>query len=357
MIPSWIGASPVVAYTLLVTNEKSIRVGPAGEEISALRCAVTLPGGKVLDVFVQKGEEDEISRAMAAGEYAFPESYSLLPAFAGPGARVVDLGAHIGTFALYAAACGCEVVAVEASPRNAALLAESARENGLTALRVVQAAASARAGTLDFLQLGPYGLVANAGVRGETVRVPAIAVDDLAAGLGWEQIHFIKMDIEGSEPAALMGMQRLLSRDGAPPLLFESNGHTLHLFGETPGRLLSILESLGYRCYTLGAGTLAAVTAADPQLECVVDCLAVKGPLPPLGDWRLAAAPALAEQVETALRTAAHENQYVRAHLGRTLETAGAALLEDPRITAALAALGSDPEAEVRAAVAWREQS
>ncbi len=43
-----------------------------------------------------------------------------------PGQRVLDLGAHLGGFSLLAAAVGCEVLAVEASARNADLLRKSA---------------------------------------------------------------------------------------------------------------------------------------------------------------------------------------------------------------------------------------
>ena len=38
-----------------------------------------------------------------------------------PGGRVIDLGTHIGTFSLFAAASGYSLLSIEASPRNVAL--------------------------------------------------------------------------------------------------------------------------------------------------------------------------------------------------------------------------------------------
>ena len=52
---------------------------------------------------------------------------SLLARLLRPGDRLLDLGAQIGLVSLAAAALGCEVAAVEACPKNAALLRASAR--------------------------------------------------------------------------------------------------------------------------------------------------------------------------------------------------------------------------------------
>jgi len=67
---------------------------------------------------------------------------------------VVDLGAHVGVFALAAAAAGCRVLAVEASQANARLLEASAARNGFEHLRIVQAAASDQRRRLAFCPEG-----------------------------------------------------------------------------------------------------------------------------------------------------------------------------------------------------------
>ena len=60
------------------------------------------------------------------------------------GSRVLDLGCHLGTFSLPAAALGAEVIAVDANPRHVELLREAARQNGFERLDVVHAAITTR---------------------------------------------------------------------------------------------------------------------------------------------------------------------------------------------------------------------
>ena len=56
-----------------------------------------------------------------AGKY-FPPHFELALDLAPPDGVMLDLGAHLGTFTLAAAASGRKVIAVEAAPRNVALL-------------------------------------------------------------------------------------------------------------------------------------------------------------------------------------------------------------------------------------------
>jgi FkbM family methyltransferase len=194
-----------------------------------------------------------------------------------PGSRVLDLGAHIGTFTLAAAALGCEVVAIEPAPRNAELLRASIAENGFHRVRVIEAAVSDRAGMVSFCPYGPFGHVFTPVTSFPSIEVPAVRVDDLLAQLGWDRVDFIKMDVEGSELAALAGMPALLSRPDAPVILYESNPHTLGFYGQTPEALRARLEAFGYRSYRPHGADWIAVRPHEPRRE-VVDCLAVKRP-------------------------------------------------------------------------------
>src|SRR5262245_46201019 len=87
----------------------------------------------------------------------------LMLALLRPGGVLLDIGAHIGTFALAAAAQGCRVFAVEAGARNVGLLRESVRRNDWQGrVHVIHAAASDAAGELAFSPYGPWGHVASA---------------------------------------------------------------------------------------------------------------------------------------------------------------------------------------------------
>lgn len=203
--------------------------------------------------------------------------YSLLQSLLKPGARVLDLGAHIGLVSLAAAQLGCEVLAVEACPRNAALLRASADRNGFERLRVVHAAVTDHSGTLSFSPHGPFGHVYSPVTDMTAIEVPAVRGDDLLAETGWESVDFIKLDVEGSEIAALRGLESLLSRPDAPPILYELNRSTLDFYGHEPQDLWDCLSSFGYQHRTAEAPHEHRHACPLLPKEAPADFLAMKG--------------------------------------------------------------------------------
>lgn len=203
----------------------------------------------------------------------------------GPGARVIDLGAHLGGFAMSAAALGCRVLAVEASPRNVALLEASRLHNDFTALVVEYAAVGDSDGEIRFQSNGPWGQVASS-ERDGSVRVPMYTIDSILTRHGWTGADFIKLDVEGYEVRALRGAERLLHAAEAPPIFFESNRATLSAFGETPESLRAEFERYGYTVYHVGNGVLVPVTPNKPQRKVCTDYLACKRLPAGLAAWR-----------------------------------------------------------------------
>jgi FkbM family methyltransferase len=197
-----------------------------------------------------------------------------------PGHRVLDLGAHLGGFALSAAALGCEVIAVEAAPKNASLLQISADYNHFQNLQVVHAAVGDQSGTIEFSCHGPWGHVATAATAMPFVTVPAIRVDDLLAQQQWETLDFVKLDVEGSEIRALRGMPKQLGRPDAPIIFFESNTHTLGFYGRSHRDLKNELRRAGYAIYEVRPCNLIPCRDEDEQVQTVQDYLACKR-LPP----------------------------------------------------------------------------
>jgi FkbM family methyltransferase len=304
-------------------------------------------------LLVDRHSQDDITQLVVSQQYTFPAGFGLLPALVQPGGRVLDLGAHIGTFSLYAAALGYNVTAVEANAQNVALLRASLQHNAFSQLRVIHAAVSDRAETVEFLPAGPYGIVANAAIGGLTVSVPAHPVDELLEQLQWPGVDFIKLDIEGSEPKAVRGMGRLLARADAPAILYESNSYTLRLFNETPRRLMAALEYYGYHCYLVEPGVLIPVRSTDFQPACSVDYLAIKR-LPPLpAGWQIADPLSWRERNRRISQVvhATHPNE--RSCMAHNLCEADATVLGDYRIWRTLLLLQQDPDPAVRAAAAW----
>jgi FkbM family methyltransferase len=323
--------------------------------------------------------QDPISRELLGHDELTYANALLMLEFLKPGQFVLDLGAHLGSLALVAAAAGCHVAAVEASPHNVALLTRSRRQNRFARLRVLHQAVSDRPETLRLRLVGAFSYVEGAvqhrprgaGVlallgrawaflRGRgaasapraagTAEVRAVPVDRLVKQLGWRRVDFIKMDIEGFEVKALRGMTALISRPDAPPILFESNGATLEQQGSGPCELKRTLEQFGYRTYALEPGEwLIPVAADDLQPICCMDCLAVKGPLPALGPWKVAPpldGPGLAIRVGWACGDPSH---LARRYTARLLQTAPRELLAQPEVRRGVARLREDENAEVRA--------
>lgn len=295
---------------------------------------------------------DEISQSLAAGRFPVETRAAVeyLQALTPRGGRVLDLGGHVGTFTLAAAALGYEVICFEASPRNAAVLRASLEHNRFARARLVHAAVSDRAGTLEFEQGGPFGHVGIANSGAPTVSVPAITVDDIVAQAGWKRVDFIKIDIEGSEIAGLAGMKRLLSDRGAPPLFIESNGHTLAMFNQTPETLKGVLESYGYRNYLVDESRLCPVRPHDFQAITCVDYLAVKRAPRGSRQFLVDRPLSLEETVSRVQRSASSPALPQRAYIARALRDAPPAVLASEAVQSCIEALRNDPEAQVREA-------
>jgi FkbM family methyltransferase len=248
--------------------------------------SIAIADGISVEVVIGIEADDPVSLGIAHATHSNHALFDLMLKLVRPGQVVLDLGAHVGLFSLAAAAVGCQVAAVEASPRNAQLLRESVRRNRFDAVRVVQAAVSDRAGTVEFNACGPYGHLIAPDMKISGTQVRSATVEQLLAELGWSRVDFIKMDIEGSELSALEGMSRLLAGPDAPPILYESNSHTLSFYGHTPRQLKQALRDLGYRSYLIAPGRLVPSDVDDRQVEVVADLLAIKQRPPAIDGWQ-----------------------------------------------------------------------
>ena len=135
-----------------------------------------------------------------------------------PGMAVVDIGANIGYLTMLLASLVAPsglVVAVEPNPENVKLLEASRRVNGFDQVLVIQAAAG-RHTTLLALNVSysngtttelPTDLDAIFASR----PVPCFALDDILPKD--RRIHLVKIDTEGAELNALIGLSATIERD------------------------------------------------------------------------------------------------------------------------------------------------
>lgn len=130
---------------------------------------------------------------------------------------VIDCGAYIGEFTLYAAkAVGPDgrVIAFEPDPNiNKALIA-NIKLNALDNVTVVNKGLWSRDGVLKFVgdSARGYSFVFAEGSPG-AIDVPVVTLDSELARLGVKRVDFIKADIEGAEVEFLKGAANTLRAD------------------------------------------------------------------------------------------------------------------------------------------------
>lgn len=215
--------------------------------------------------YVDAGDA-HIGAALLSGQAYEPHVAALLRERLRPGDVVLDIGAHIGIHALFAARCvGAQgrVIAVEPVPRNRVLLARAAQANGLARIELIAAAASDRAGMVELLShpaTSNAATPAAAGARlrgagGQRLQVPSVVLDEL---LDLPRLDLVKIDVQGMEALALRGLQRHLRRH-RPLLLGEFNPPAL--------RAASGIEPLDYLEWLRGLYPAFTVLHHDGRRE------------------------------------------------------------------------------------------
>lgn len=176
-----------------------------------------------------------------------------------PGDVVLDIGAHIGYYTLiFAELVGPEgnVIAIEAAPHNSELLRHNLRLNAYT-LRVEQYWYAAWNEEDEGADYTPITLWLNhrnqadnrcwdPGRPWDSVSINAHKIDNRHSG----RMDFIKMDIQGSEYRALLGMRKLLEHNPEVKIVSEFSPAMLDECG--PGRpedFPNLLQSLGFKIW------------------------------------------------------------------------------------------------------------
>jgi FkbM family methyltransferase len=186
-----------------------------------------------------------------------PETQDALRHLLAPGMTVYDCGANVGYFTAICARLvtrSGRVYAFEPSPKSVACLRRVAELNGFANVEVVPRAVWRSTGIVEFSS-GPGGAalvsdhvaeVLSSLAGGSRFRVPAVSLDQFVFGQGHPAPDLVKLDVEGSETAALQGAERLL-RERRPLLLVEVHGDG--------GRgAWEILRDIGYRCQDVASG-------------------------------------------------------------------------------------------------------
>jgi len=144
-----------------------------------------------------------------------------------PGDRCIDVGANVGVHTIRLAklvGSRGEVIAIEPDTELAHRAGNNLRLNGLSNVRVIEAAADRRSGGKVILYR-PDNLDSNKArasmlhhsyLTGSTVEVQTVAIDDICPG----PVALIKIDVEGFEQAVVEGAVSTIAHH-QPAVIFE----------------------------------------------------------------------------------------------------------------------------------------
>jgi FkbM family methyltransferase len=192
----------------------------------AARFEPTLVNCETFDIFVRSNDLF-IGRAIEQTKQYEPYVAGQVRRILRPGHVFVDVGANIGYFTLLAAALvrpGGRVFAFEPNPDNCRLMRQSLAENAFDHVTLYEKAVAESA---QQLSLSGGGADSNArlmranelaGREGLFTQVEAVTLDNVLHDL--ERLDLLKIDIEGAEPRAWLGMQNVV-RKHRPVLISE----------------------------------------------------------------------------------------------------------------------------------------
>lgn len=187
-----------------------------------------------------------------------------------PGMTVLEIGANVGFFTpLFSDLAGAKgrVLAFEPDPLNFRLLTRSAEENARVNLACRQAAVSDKSGKVKlFIYEENRGdnCIYDCGDGRDCVEVEAVSIDE-ALGAG-ARADFIKMDIQGAEYLALLGMERTVRNSPGLVMLCEFSPALVRRSGGSPEALLTKLLEYGFALKYLDEDSHSLRSASPEEL-------------------------------------------------------------------------------------------
>jgi FkbM family methyltransferase len=180
------------------------------------------------------------------------------------GDTVIDIGANIGYFTVLLANIvgnGGKVYAFEPDPRNTKLLKRTIERNGWKNVFLVNNAVSNMVGELTLYQTHSHAGNSISQCEAEsTIKVDVVTIDSV---LNMQKVSFIKMDMDGSEPLAIIGMKNLILRSPNLKILSEYQPSNLRRYITHPLDFILIANNNGL----LLEGILDTETGRLPTLS------------------------------------------------------------------------------------------
>jgi FkbM family methyltransferase len=177
-----------------------------------------------------------------------------------------DLGANIGYYTIVASekvGTTGKVFAFEPDRRNFALLRKNIKQNGCRNVVPVQKTVTSQSGSLRLYlsksNLGAHRVFASESeVAGPSRRIESVSLDQFFPN--GSRVDFLKMDIEGAEYSALLGMKRVLTDNPHIVILTEFSPYLLRQSGVAPLSFLHEIRGFGFSIFALDGQTTREVS-------------------------------------------------------------------------------------------------
>lgn len=198
--------------------------------------------------------DDELLSNIVRGKNAYSTGdVAVFKKFLKPGDVFIDVGANIGWYSVVASLVLGEtgkILAIEPEPRNLELLRKNLA-GVKTPYEIHAAAVSDEKGTAELYlspdNFGDHSLVLDGfkHVSRQKVSVPLERLESLITAEDFKKTGLLKMDIQGSEPKALVGMSSLL-RLHRPVMFIEFSPSHIYECGSSPFEIFAFIEKWKY---------------------------------------------------------------------------------------------------------------
>lgn len=218
------------------------------------------PAGKV--PFVIHTESELVSEIIRRQSWYSKRDLHVYDMILRRGDLYIDGGANIGWYSLYAAGLVGEegkILAMEPEQKNYTLLLKNIRLSGAPNLEGRKVALGEKKMSariyLSEVNFGDH-FVKSTDARspdlGRTsAEVQIVSVDDLVRELG-RIPRLVKLDIQGAEPEALLGMRETVSSAHPPYILLEFSPGLIRRSGSSSFDIFAFIEKYQYRPYQVG---------------------------------------------------------------------------------------------------------
>lgn len=197
-----------------------------------------------------------IASSLLVGDIYEKVEVNLFKKLVSRGMVVVDIGANIGYYTLIAANLVGDkgkVFAFEPDPENYTLLVKNIEVNGYKNIISVQKAVSNKTGTTNFFlyeQNKGQHTIYEPSSYWKSIVVESITLDDYFSEQQ-DSIDVIKMDIQGAEMLALLGMEKIIKQAPRLKIFTEFSPPKLKNCGSSPEEFLRKVTEYGFRLHLI----------------------------------------------------------------------------------------------------------